>query len=89
MMRSSRKPSVVLVDGRYRVACIAAAVLNAPEEAVIVVHDFWDRDRNYYEPALPVLRPVEKAGSLGVFLKSNAPSAVARRILAAHWNDPR
>lgn len=89
MIRSDRKPDVVLIDGRYRVACIAATALNAPPGAVIVVHDFWGRDREYYEPALPLLQPIEKAGSLGVFRISNATYAVAKGIRATYRNDPR
>ena len=45
MTRSDRKPDVVLIDGRYRVACVAATAMNAPPEAVILVHDFWGRGR--------------------------------------------
>lgn len=89
MSRSNRKPDVILIDGRCRVACIAASTLYAPPEVVILVHDFWARDRDYYEPALTLLQPIEKAGSLGVFRISKVSNDDAKRILATHINDPR
>ena len=38
--RPATSADLVLVDGRFRVACIAQTVLNSPC-ATIVVHDFW------------------------------------------------
>ena len=42
--RPATSADLVLVDGRFRVACIAQTVLNSPS-ATIVVHDFWNRPR--------------------------------------------
>jgi hypothetical protein len=36
------KPDLVLVDGRFRVACVFQALLTVPT-ARILVHDFWQR----------------------------------------------
>jgi hypothetical protein len=36
------KPDLVLVDGRFRVACVLQALLTVPT-ARILVHDFWQR----------------------------------------------
>ena len=89
LMQSDRKPDVVLIDGRYRVACVAATAMNAPPETVILIHDFWGRGREYYEPALTLLYPIEKAGSLGVFRKSITANVDANRIFATYRTDPR
>ncbi len=89
LAKSDRKPDVVLIDGRYRVACVAATALNTPPQTIVMIHDFWDRGREYYEPVLTLLEPVEKAGTLGVFRRTDASIDVAKQILAAHRNDPR
>src|SRR5262249_49162244 len=58
-------PDLVLVDGRFRVACIALAVLNSRSDTVIAVHDFWDRP--WYHVCLPLLEIIAREGRLGVF----------------------
>jgi len=62
---SCGRPDLLLVDGRFRVACIAQAVLHCKRTSLIVVHDFWKRP--HYHEALNVLEWVSSAGSLGVF----------------------
>jgi hypothetical protein len=39
-------PDLILIDGRFRVACGLAAALQAPE-ATVLIHDYTDR-RNYH-----------------------------------------
>ncbi|MSR21481.1 MAG: hypothetical protein EXR91_11015 [Gemmatimonadetes bacterium] len=34
---------LVLVAGRFRVACTLSSILSAPDDCRILVHDFWDR----------------------------------------------
>ena len=87
--KSNRNPDVVLVDCRFRVACVAATGLNVSPETIIVVHDFWAGKREYYEPALTLLHPIDRADSLGVFRISSASVATAKRIFATHRYDPR
>ena len=59
------EPDLVLVDGRFRVACIAQGVLHCKRSTLIGVHDFWTRPA--YHEALCLLEWVSSAGSLGIF----------------------
>jgi hypothetical protein len=56
---------LIFVDGRFRVACVLQAVLRAPGETLIAVHDFWDRP--HYHVVLPFLEWKESCRTLGVF----------------------
>jgi len=56
---------LIFVDGRFRVACILHAVLKADRDALIVVHDFWNRP--HYHVVLPFLDWKQSRGTLGVF----------------------
>jgi hypothetical protein len=58
-------PDLVLVDGRFRVACILQTILNARRGTTLVVHDFWNRPK--YHVVLPFLRWSKSVDSLGVF----------------------
>jgi hypothetical protein len=58
---------LIFVDGRFRVACILHAVLKAQRDALIVIHDFWDRP--HYHGVLPFLDLKKSSGTLGVFQK--------------------
>jgi hypothetical protein len=39
---------VVLIDGRFQVACLLNMLLNTKLDTIIMVHDFWNRPY-YYE----------------------------------------
>jgi len=56
---------LIFVDGRFRVACILNAVLKAHRDALIMVHDFWNRP--HYHVVLPFLDLKKSSGTLGVF----------------------
>jgi len=56
---------LILVDGRFRVACILNAVLNAQPNTIIMVHDYSYRP--YYHVVGKYLKFVDKEGSLYVF----------------------
>lgn len=58
---------VVLIDGRFRLACIMQAVMNVRPDTLIVVHDFWNRPA--YHLALNYLDVVARVDSLGVFVR--------------------
>lgn len=45
---SSRKPDVILVDGRFRVASTLLSLLTVRENGVVLIHDFFIRPQ-YYE----------------------------------------
>lgn len=62
---------LILVDGRFRVACILAAIQhivrwhNEPQNARLFIHDFWNRQQ--YHTVLEFLEPVERVETAGVF----------------------
>jgi hypothetical protein len=56
---------VVLVDGRFRVACVVEA-LRRRRTATIVIHDFWNRP--HYHDILPVLLCTDRVDTLGIFV---------------------
>ena len=56
---------LILVDGRFRVACILQAVLMGEPHTRIVAHDFWNRPR--YHAALEFVEKEEAVDTLAVF----------------------
>ena len=60
-------PSIVLVDGRFRVACVLSIILNVKpnDNLIILFHDFWNRE--HYHVVLKYLETIDRADSLGVF----------------------
>jgi hypothetical protein len=60
-----KRYDLVLVDGRFRVACILQACLHLASGAIILCHDFWNRVE--YHIVLPYLRVVDKVDTLAVF----------------------
>jgi hypothetical protein len=77
---------LVLVDGRFRVACIAQAALNAPG-ATITVHDFWNRP--HYHDTLSILDEVSRAGTMGVFTVKPDVVRPATQLYESYCFDPR
>lgn len=57
-------PDVILIDGRWRVACAAHAILEAPRSAVILFQGFWGR--RYYHGVLPFVDVIDRADNLAV-----------------------
>ena len=55
----------VLVDGRFRVACILQTILHCSQDVVILVHDF--KNRFYYHAILNFLDEIEFTETLAVF----------------------
>jgi hypothetical protein len=55
---------VVLVDGRFRVACSIFSLLCGNDKTQIVIHDFWDRPK--YHSLLSFADVVERADTLAV-----------------------
>jgi hypothetical protein len=62
----ARSVDAVLVDGRFRVACILAAVAHVRPGTPIIVHDFWNRPD--YATVLPVLVPMLRVATLAIFV---------------------
>lgn len=77
---------LVLVDGRFRVACILETVLRVERHTIIAVHDFWNRPA--YHAVLPFLDVIDRCESLGVFRVKpdlDRPAAAALLEQAAYW----
>ena len=61
---------LILVDGRFRIACILHACLSCPPSTKILIHDFFDRP--IYFVVLPFLKLEDQADTLGLFsIKKN------------------
>ncbi|WP_432474183.1 hypothetical protein [Amphritea sp. HPY] len=63
---------LVLVDGRFRVACILKVILECLEtnNLKILIHDFWNREE--YHVVLKYLDAIDKADTIGLFsIKDN------------------
>ena len=57
---------LVLIDGRFRVACALQTILNTNDDVIILWHDFTDRP--YYHEILKFLEIKHTAGTM-VLLK--------------------
>lgn len=40
-------PETILVDGRFRVACVLLSLLHMPDHALVLVDDYFDREDQY------------------------------------------
>jgi hypothetical protein len=60
---------LVLIDGRFRVACTLNTLLNTPDNCLIMIHDFWNRPE--YHIVLKFLNIKERIDTLGIFTKKN------------------
>ncbi|WP_020180014.1 hypothetical protein [Methylopila sp. M107] len=58
-------PDLVFIDGRFRVACALATLLNCRPGTPILIHDFWNRPQ--YHEVLKYLDVLDRADSLGLF----------------------
>jgi hypothetical protein len=74
---------LILIDGRFRVACALQAVLRASTRTLIVVHDFWNRPK--YHVVLPFLEWKESCQSTGVFTKRRDADAAAAQALLDNY----
>jgi len=93
ILKHSEYFDFILVDGRFRVACAANAVLHTLQNSIdpgkthIFIHDFWDRP--HYHGVLDILEEVERAETAGVFrIRKNTSQTALRRLLEKHINDP-
>ncbi len=87
-------PDLVLVDGRFRVACciaVARACLDHPDRPPprLMLHDFDER-RPFYEPMRLAWEEEAAAATLRVFrLRRGIAPAVLEAAAAQHAFDPR
>lgn len=81
---------LVLVDGRFRVACILKAILKCSgnENFSLLVHDFWNRA--HYHCVLDYLDVVSKVDTIGRFsIKSDVDMDLVTKDYEQFKNDPR
>lgn len=77
---------LILVDGRFRVACTIASIIHINEhmqnqqEARVFIHDFWNRSQ--YHVVLEFLEVVEQVDTAGVF---KIRQGIDREKLNALW----
>ena len=64
-------PDLVLIDGRFRVACFLTTLIMAPSGTTILFDDYFDRP--HYHVVENYLRPVSRAGRMAEFVKTEAP----------------
>jgi hypothetical protein len=68
----NRTIDLVLIDGRFRVACIIETLRHSPT-TTIAIHDFWNRP--HYQVVLPALSCIERVDTMGVFVAAPDLSA--------------
>ena len=74
-------PDLVLVDGRFRVACFLFALLRAEPGSFIVFDDY--RNREHYHIVEEVLQPIAISGRQAVFVRpEDIDEAFVRRLIA-------
>jgi len=77
---------LVLIDGRFRVACALQAALRCASETAIVIHDFWNRPA--YHGILPFFEELGRCETMGVFrVRRDLDRQAAAALLeqAAYW----
>jgi hypothetical protein len=77
---------LILIDGRFRVACILDSLLRVDRHTVLAVHDFWNRPA--YHIVLPFLDEIDRCESLGLFrVRRELDRTAAEALLkeAAYW----
>ena len=66
---------LVLVDGRFRVACALEALARARPHAILLFHDFWNR--THYHPVLAFTDWLGSCDSLAILRRKAAIDPVA------------
>ena len=74
---------LVLVDGRFRVACTLSSILNTPDDCRILIHDF--RDRPQYHIVARYLEPVDRVDTMVLFRKKSGVDPRKLRSLLAKY----
>lgn len=77
------RPDLVLVDGRYRLACTFTALARVGVGGRVALHDFWSRP--HYRPALEDAELEATSGNLVVLRRRDKPPRDPR----AYLSDPR
>ena len=73
----------ILVDGRFRVACVLHSLMQVDQRCRIVVHDFWNR--NGYHEVLNYVNVDASVDSMGVFRRRPECNNDELMLLAAKY----
>lgn len=81
-------PDVVLIDGRFRIACLLTVMLRTPHPVTVLWDDYGDRP--HYHRVEDLVAPVAMAGRLARFdITPRALQPEMLRLLADSYLDPR
>jgi len=72
----ARTADVVLVDGRFRVACCLAVLLETKGDTIMMIHDYWNRP--HYHVIKDFITVIDRGDTLMVCKKS--PDAAVHAI---------
>ncbi len=86
--RLDRSVDTVLIDGRFRMACLAEILMHLPSTTTILIHDF--RDRPVYQEALKVTELIESVDTMALLKRrDNLTDAEIHHFRTKFSNDPR
>ena len=80
-------PDLVLVDGRFRLACMLAALRHAKPGCRVLLDDY--RWRPAYRSVERFVRPVAMIGRMAEFVVPDNPAQMLDEAFEAAVNDPR
>jgi hypothetical protein len=82
-------PDLVLIDGRFRVACLMATVLHTKPGTTILFDDYYDRP--YYQVTEPMLTPVDRHDRMAEFVVAHVAPLRDElwRLFVEHVTDVR
>ena len=81
------QPDVILIDGRFRTACFAAAAIRCTQPITVLFDDYADRP--YYHWIEEIAKPTERVDRMAVFRIEPKPFPVELLTrLAASFIDP-
>jgi len=83
VFNGARRHDLVLVDGRFRVACTLNAVLHEHDNALILIHDFWNRP--WYHAVLDFVDVVDRVDTMGAFRRKPAVDRKAAERLVEKY----
>lgn len=87
ILKNNQFPDLILIDGRFRVACFLASLLLAKEGTIILFDDYMDRPQ--YHIIEKYLKPNKTAGRMGEFIvKSDILTSLVLLDLIAYSTNP-
>ena len=85
--RNDSSYDLVLVDGRFRVACALQALFHATPDTIIAFHDYWNRHQ--YHVVEQFFELVERVDNFAIFkAKSGYSKFKARMVYGMYRREP-